>query len=111
MLAEVLTLDGYPVQEAVDAEQGLKVLQQTTEGWVVLMQLDPWEDMWELMQMLHKDPKLRAHHRIIQADIQYYVDLGRSLEPDDVLVLPPRLEQLLKVVERNWDILQDSETS
>jgi CheY-like chemotaxis protein len=73
-MADVLALEDCAVQVAIDAEQGLKLLQRATEGWVVLMQLDPWEDMWELMRMLHKNPQLHAYHRIIQFDIAYCVD-------------------------------------
>jgi len=108
MLDEVITQEGYPVHVAADGEQGLKLLQQATQGYLVLMQLDPWPDLWELMQMLHKNPQLRAHHRIIQADIPYYVDLARPLEPDDVLVLPPSAKQLFKVLERNAEMLRHS---
>ncbi len=108
LLAEVLPLDGYSVQLAIDAEQGLHMLQQTAENSIVILQLDPYEDMWELMKTLHENVQLRAHHRIIQMDILYYVEKGRPLEPDDVLVMPFTGSQLFDVMERNDAILRHS---
>ncbi|MGO8946872.1 MAG: two-component system response regulator [Ktedonobacterales bacterium] len=105
LLAEVLAFAGYPVQKVYDGEEGWRLLQEATAGCLVVMQLDPYPDMWELMQRLHKNRQLRARHRIIQLDIQYYLDLARPLEPDDVLLLPLTGQQLAEVVERNWAAL------
>ena len=42
LLAEALALEGYSPHVAADGEEGLKRLQQATEGNVVLLQVDPY---------------------------------------------------------------------
>jgi DNA-binding NtrC family response regulator len=109
LLAEVLSLDNYPTQTAADAEEGLALLCEATDGRIVLLQLDPYPDMWELMRMLHEHPSLRTRHRIVQVDIDYYVEKARSLAPGDVLVMPFTTAQLFDMRERNAEVLTRSQ--
>lgn len=106
LLAEALTLEGYSSRQATNGDEGLQLLQQATESCIVFLQLDPYEDMWDLMRMLHENSELHGKHRIIQMDIPAYVEEGRPLEPDDVLLIPFNIDQLLDVMARNQAALQ-----
>jgi hypothetical protein len=104
-------VEGYPIQLASDAEQGLRVLQQTTRECMVFMQLGPFRDMWDLLQQFHEDPQLHANHCVIVVDVWAHRELARRLEPDDMLLLPFTVNQMVDVLERNWTIMRRSKTS
>lgn len=106
LLAELFRLNDYPVQTAGDGEEGLELLHQARDPCLVVLHLDIYPDMWDLMHMLHENRFLRAHHRIIQMDTPYWVETARSLEPDDVLEMPFTASHAFDVVERNAALLR-----
>jgi DNA-binding NtrC family response regulator len=101
LLAEALALEGYSPHAVTDGEEGLKWLQQSTEGNVVLLQVDPYSGIAQLMQMLLEDAGLHDHHRIIHVDGGYLRSTAHSVQPDDVLAMPFSATQLAQVVGRN----------
>lgn len=106
LIAELFRFDGYPTQIAADGEEGLELLHQARESCIVVLNLDLYPDMWALMNMLHENRFLRAHHRLIQMDTYCQVETARSLEPDDVLVMPFTATHAFDVVERNAALLK-----
>lgn len=101
LLAEALALEGYSPHVAADGEEGLKRLQQATEGNVVLLQVDPYSGLWQLLQMLLEDVGLHDHHRIIHVDSGYQFAAAHPVRPDDVLAMPFSATQLAQVMRRN----------
>lgn len=101
LLVEMLSFEGYPTQTAANAEECLELLHQARESRLVMLHLDIYPDMWELMDLLHENRFLRAHHRIIQVDVDFHVEQARPLEPDDKLLIPFSLAPVMDVVERN----------
>ena len=101
LLAETLALEGYSPHVAADGAEGLKLLQQATKGNVVLLQVDPYSGMRQLMQVLLEDAGLHDHHRIIHVDSGYKFTAAHALRPDDVLTMPFSATQVAQVVGRN----------
>jgi hypothetical protein len=111
LFAMAPVLEGYPVYLVTNAEQGLRVLQQATHGCILLVQLGPFRDMWDLLKAFHENPQLRANHRIIVVDVPGHLEIARQLEPDDMLALPPTALQLSEALGRNWSIMRHSKAS
>jgi DNA-binding NtrC family response regulator len=101
LLAEALALEGYLPHVVADGREGLKHLQQATEGNVVLLQGGPYSGIAQLLQMLLEDAGLHDHHRIIHVDGGYLRSAAHSVLPDDVLAMPFSATQLAQVVGRN----------
>jgi DNA-binding NtrC family response regulator len=102
LLAEALALEGYLPHVVTDGEEGLMLLQQATEGSVVLLQVDPYSGIRQLMQMVLENDRLHDHHRIIHVDSGYqFTATAHPLRPDDVLAMPFSANQLAQVVGRN----------
>jgi CheY-like chemotaxis protein len=110
LLAEALALEGYSPHVVADGKECLKRLQQATEGNVVLLQVDPYSGIWQLMQMVLEDGGLHDHHRIIHVDSGYQFSAAHPVRPDDVLAMPFSASQLAQVMGRNLAKLRPMHT-
>ena len=110
LLAEALALEGYSPHVVAEGKEGLKLLQQATVGNVVLLQVDPYSSIRQLMQMLLEDVGLHDHHRIIHVDSGYQFTAAHPVQPDDVLAMPFSASQLAQVMMRNLAKLRHMHT-
>jgi CheY-like chemotaxis protein len=99
MLVEVLSLEGYPTETAVNGREALDLLARGGARVVLLDLLMPVLDGRGVMTALQADPTERARHRVILVSAVHNLESARDLEPDSVLSKPFTVDQLLNVVE------------
>lgn len=99
MLVEVLSLEGYPTETAVNGREALDLLARGGARVVLLDLLMPVLDGRGVMTALQADPAERARHKVILVSAVHNLEGARDLEPDSVLSKPFTVDQLLNVVE------------
>jgi CheY-like chemotaxis protein len=99
MLVEVLSLEGYPTETAVNGREALDLLSRGGARVVLLDLLMPVLDGRGVMAALQADPTERARHKVILVSAVHNLEGARDLEPDSVLSKPFTVDQLLNVVE------------
>lgn len=99
MLVEVLSLEGYPTETAVNGREALDLLARGGARVVLLDLLMPVLDGRGVMTALQADPTERARHKVILVSAVHNLESARDLEPDSVLSKPFTVDQLLNVVE------------
>lgn len=101
MLTEVLTLEGIPVETAVNGREALDMLVKSGPRVVLLDIGMPIMTGREMMEALDAEPAQRARHRIILMSAWTSLEQNRDLAPDGKLVKPFTVDQLLNVIAPN----------
>ena len=99
MLVEVLSLEGYPTETAVNGREALDLLARGGARVVLLDLVMPVMDGREVMNELRANPPERIRHKVILVSAIVNLEGARDLEPDGVLPKPFTVEQLLNVLE------------
>lgn len=99
MLVEVLSLEGYPTETAVNGREALDLLPRGGARVVLLDLLMPVLDGRGVMTELRANPPERARHKVILVSAVMNLEGARDLEPDGVLPKPFTVDQLLNVLE------------
>ena len=99
MLAEVLTLDGYPYETATNGQEALEALGKSGPRVILLDLLMPVLDGRGVMNELRASPEVRARHRVVLVSANDRLEAARDLEPDSMLAKPFTADQLLNVIE------------
>jgi two-component system response regulator (stage 0 sporulation protein F) len=101
MLTEVLTLEGIPVETAVNGREALDMLVKSPPRVVLLDISMPVMDGREVMRALDANPAERARHRIILMSALDKLQAASDLEPDARLAKPFTVDQLLNLLMSN----------
>ena len=99
MLVEVLSLEGYPTETAVNGREALDLLARGGARVVLLDLLMPVMDGRGVMSELRANPAERSRHKVILVSAIGNLEGAQDLEPDSVLPKPFTVEQLLNVVD------------
>ena len=99
MLVEVLSLEGYPTETAVNGREALDLLARGGARVVLLDLLMPVLDGRGVMTELQANPAERGRHKVILVSAITNLEGARDLEPDSILPKPFTVEQLLNVLE------------
>src|SRR5262249_25669778 len=97
MLVEVLQLEGYPTETAVNGREALEMLARGGSGAVLLDLKMPVLDGRAVMEELRSNPAERARHKIILVSAPTNLEGARDLqaEADGTLPKPFTVPQLL----------------
>ena len=104
MLVEVLSLEGYPTETAVNGREALDILAKSGPRLVLLDLLMPEVDGRGVMLALRAQPEEREKHRIILVSALTYLEQSRDLEADGTLTKPFHVNQLLNVLRSADDV-------
>jgi CheY-like chemotaxis protein len=104
MLVEVLSLEGYPTETAVNGREALDILAKSGPRLVLLDLLMPEVDGRGVMLALRAQPEEREKHRIILVSALTYLEQSRDLEADGSLAKPFHVNQLLNVLRSADDV-------
>ncbi|HLY30671.1 MAG TPA: response regulator [Ktedonobacterales bacterium] len=99
MLIEVLSLEGYPTETAVNGQEALTILATSGPRVILLDLLMPVLDGRGVMQALAADPATRARHKVVLVSALANLEASRDLDADGVLPKPFTVNQLLSVLE------------
>lgn len=99
MLVEVLSLEGYPTETAVNGQEALDILATSGPRVVLLDLLMPVLDGRGVMDALNADPVARGQHKVILVSAITNLEGARDLAPDGTLPKPFTVNQLLNVLE------------
>jgi len=99
MLVEVLSLEGYPTETAVNGQEALSILATSGPRVVLLDLLMPVLDGRGVMDALNADPVARGQHKVILVSAIVNLEGARDLAPDGMLPKPFTVNQLLNALE------------
>lgn len=100
MLVEVLSLEGYSTETAVNGRDALERLAQSKAPRIVLLDLlMPEMDGRGVMNALAATPEERARHKIILVSAWANLEAARDLQADGSLAKPFTVNQLLNMLE------------
>ncbi|HET9981551.1 MAG TPA: response regulator [Ktedonobacterales bacterium] len=99
MLVEVLSLEGYPTETAVNGREALDLLARGAARVVLLDLVMPVMDGREVMNELRSNPAERSRHKVILVSAIVNLEAAQDLEPDGVLPKPFTVDQLLNVLD------------
>ena len=99
MLVEVLSLEGYPTETAVNGREALDLISRGGARVILLDLLMPVLDGRGVMTELQANPAERGRHKVILVSAITTLESARDLEADGVLAKPFTVEQLLNVLE------------
>src|SRR5579863_8638159 len=85
MLVEVLALEGYPTETAVNGQEALETLARSGPRVVLLDLLMPIIDGRGVIMALSAQPEERSKHRIILVSAWANLETARDLETDGTL--------------------------
>jgi CheY-like chemotaxis protein len=99
MLVEVLTLEGFPSETAVNGREALEMLPRGGPRVVLLDLLMPVVDGRAVVQALQENPAERSRHQIILVSAWSNLELNRDLPVDGRLPKPFTVDQLLNTID------------
>lgn len=99
MLVEVLTLEGFPTETAVNGREALEILTQSEPRVVLLDLLMPEVDGRGVVEQLEASPDIRTKHRIILVSAFANLEKNRDLKVEGRLPKPLTVDQLLNTLE------------
>jgi CheY-like chemotaxis protein len=104
MLVEVLSLEGYPTETAVNGREALETLAKSGPRVVLLDLLMPEVDGRGVLTRLSEFPEEREKHRIILVSAWSNLEAARDISADGTLVKPFNVNQLLNVLTAEDDV-------
>src|SRR5579859_3797662 len=99
MLVEVLSLEGYPTETAVNGQEALAMLARSSSRVILLDLLMPVLDGRGVVTQLEADANARARHKIILISAWARLEEASDLDVDGKLPKPFTVSQLLSVLE------------
>ncbi|HEY7835611.1 MAG TPA: response regulator [Ktedonobacterales bacterium] len=99
MLVEVLTLEGFPTETAINGREALEMLAQSEPRTVLLDLLMPEVDGRGVVEQLEATPDVRTRHRIILVSAFANLEKNRDLKVEGQLPKPFGVDQLLNTLE------------
>lgn len=99
MLVEVLTLEGFPTETAVNGREALEMLAGSEPRVVLLDLLMPEVDGRGVVEQLEATPELRSKHRIVLVSAFANLDKVRDLKVEGRLPKPLTADQLLNTLD------------
>ena len=99
MLVEVLSLEGYPTETAVNGQEALTILAASGPRVILLDLLMPVLDGRGVMEALNADPGTRGQYKVVLVSAIANLEASRDLAPDGMLPKPFTVNQLLNVLE------------
>jgi CheY-like chemotaxis protein len=101
MLVEMLTLEGYPVEQAVNGREALEMLPRSGPRVVLLDLLMPEVSGRGVLETLAANPSERARHKIVLVSALDKLQENADLHTlsDQTLAKPFTLEGLMSVLE------------
>ncbi len=99
MLVEVLSLEGYATETAVNGRDALDKLASSGPRIVLLDLLMPEVDGRGVVEELDAHPAEREKHRIILVSAWTILETARDIKADGTLSKPFTVTQLLNVLE------------
>ncbi len=99
MLVEVLSLEGYPTETAVNGQEALTLLARSAPRVILLDLLMPVVDGRGVVTQLEADVDMRAKHKIILISAWTSLEAVSDLIVDGKLPKPFTVPQLLSVLE------------
>jgi two-component system phosphate regulon response regulator PhoB len=98
MLVEVLSLEGYPTETAINGQEALQRLSEGGPRVVLLDLLMPVMDGRATVAALELDPAQRQRHQIILISALERLEAASDLQVDGRLVKPFTVDQLLNTL-------------
>jgi CheY-like chemotaxis protein len=98
MLVEVLTLEGYPIETAINGQEALQKLSQGGPRVVLLDLLMPVLDGRGTVAALEQDPEQRQRHQIILVSAWGNLEAAQDLQVEGRLAKPFTVDQLLNTI-------------
>jgi two-component system, OmpR family, response regulator MprA len=99
MLVEVLSLEGYATETAVNGRDALDKLASSGPRIVLLDLLMPEVDGRRVVEELNAHPAEREKHRIILVSAWTILEAARDIKADGTLSKPFTVTQLLAVLD------------
>lgn len=99
LLVEVLSLEGYPTETAVNGEEALTLLAHSAPRLILLDLLMPVVDGRGVVTQLEADADLRSKHKIILISAWTHLETVSDLTVDGKLPKPFTVPQLMSVLE------------
>ncbi len=99
LLVEVLSLEGYPTETAVNGREALDLISRGGARVILLDLMMPVLDGRGVMTELRANPAERGRHKVILVSAIGFLEGARDLEADGMLAKPFTVEQLLNVLE------------
>ncbi len=99
MLVEVLALEGYPTETAVNGQEALNLLARSAPRLILLDLNMPVVDGRSVVTRLEADPEARARHKIVLISAWSLLEAASDLAVDGKLVKPFTVGQLLSTLE------------
>jgi two-component system response regulator (stage 0 sporulation protein F) len=98
MLVEVLQLEGYPTETAINGREAMDILARSGPRIVLLDLSMPVLDGWGVMRELEQNPAERTKHKVILVSAVQYLEQARDLVVDGRLQKPFTVPQLLNAI-------------
>lgn len=105
MLVEVLSLEGYPTETAVNGQEALTLLARSAPRLILLDLSMPVLDGRGVMTQIEADPDMRARHKVVLISAWTSLEAASDLAVDGKLVKPFTVGQLLSVLEPLANVL------
>jgi CheY-like chemotaxis protein len=99
MLVEVLSLEGYPTETAVNGQEALALLARSNGRVILLDLLMPVLDGRGVMSQLESEASMRTRHRVILISAWATLEAAGDLVVDGKLAKPFTVAQLMSVLE------------
>lgn len=99
MLVEVLSLEGFPTETAVNGREALDILKRVGGRVVLLDLLMPLVNGRDVVRELEADPAQRQRHQIILVSAVSNLEGAGDLVVDGKLPKPFTVDQLLNTIE------------
>ena len=99
MLVEVLALEGYPTETAVNGQEALNILARSAPRVILLDLKMPVVDGREVVAQLEASADARAKHKVILISAWASLEEASDLVVDGKLVKPFTVGQLISVLE------------
>jgi len=99
LLVEVLALEGYPTETAVNGQEALTLLARSGPRLILLDLLMPVLDGRGVVTQMEANAEARAKHKIVLISAWTNLETANDLNVDGKLPKPFTVGQLLSVVE------------
>jgi two-component system, chemotaxis family, chemotaxis protein CheY len=100
MLTQVLTLEGYPIERAINGHEAIKHLEEASDRRILLLDLVmPLMDGWGVVRWMIEHPNVKARTKIILMSANERLKQASDIEHDAELPKPFDLDKLLAILQ------------